>query len=310
MRTKLGAVLAFVGGFLVVLAILVQVFAAGQLKKTPLDVNSTTNLSGTAELSNGTKMVSTPVIASSVTKSDTAKSDGRYIVMVNSSCLIKAEGTPQLCVSAKDPQKRLLSASTDTFMTDRVTAMAANDPEYLPADAVKHEGLVNKWPFDAENKTYPYWDGTLGRSVDATYDRTDTIDGVEAKIYKVDVQDQPAEISAGIKGTYSDTKEIWIEPTTGSIINQTEHRELVDSQGNPFLTLDLAFTDAEVKASSSDAQASADQLTLVTKTVPLVGYLVGLPLLLIGLALMFLGAKRKDERTGAVPTDEPRGAHV
>jgi hypothetical protein len=308
-RKNIGAVLAFVGGFLVVLAILVQVFAAGQLKKTPLDVNSTTNLSGTAELSDGTKLVSAPVTASSVTKSDTAKSDGRYIVMVNSSCLIKAAGAEQLCVSAQDPQKRLLSASTDTFMTDRVTAMSVNNPDYLPADAVKHEGLVNKWPFDAENKTYPYWDSTLGKAVDAAYDRTATIDGVTAKIYKVDVQDQPAEISDGIMGTYSDTKEIWIEPTTGSIINQTEHRELVDSGGNPFLTLDLAFTDAQVKASSQDAASSADQLTLLTKTAPLVGYLVGLPLLLIGLALMFFGIKREDEPTGAVPV-ESHPAHV
>ena len=49
---------------------------------------------------------------------------------------------------------------TDDFATDRITALAVNDPQYLPADAAPHEGLINKWPFEAEKKTYPYWDGT------------------------------------------------------------------------------------------------------------------------------------------------------
>ncbi len=306
MRRIIGAVLAFLGGFLVVLAILVQVVATGQLKKTPLDVNSVTRLSGTAELSDGTKLVSIPVTASSVTKSDTAKSDGDYIVFVNSSCLMRAKGSGELCVSADDSQNRLISASTDTFMTDRVTAMAANKPDYLPADAVAHEGLVNKWPFDAEKRTYPYYDDTVGGAVDAAYDRTTTADGVRAYVYKVDVKDQPAEISSGLRGTYSDTKEIWIEPRTGSIINQVEHRELVDSDGNPFLTLDLAFTDAQVKKSADDAASSADQLKLVTGTVPLVGYVVGLPLLVIGMLLMLLGTRRKDRVRAEVPVEQPK----
>ena len=42
--------------------------------------------------------------------------------------------------------------------------MAVNDSKYLAEGAEEHEGLVNKWPFNAEKKTYPYWDGTLGRA--------------------------------------------------------------------------------------------------------------------------------------------------
>ena len=59
-----------------------------------------------------------------------------------------------------DGSEDLITASVDIFATDRVTALADDESLDLPADAVPHEGLVNKWPFDAEKKTYPYWDGT------------------------------------------------------------------------------------------------------------------------------------------------------
>ena len=45
---KLGMVLAGLGGFLVMLAILAKFYAPGQLMKTPLDVDSTTNAAGEA----------------------------------------------------------------------------------------------------------------------------------------------------------------------------------------------------------------------------------------------------------------------
>jgi hypothetical protein len=42
--------LGFLGGFLVMVALLAQFYAPGQLMRTPLDVDSTTRLSGEAAL--------------------------------------------------------------------------------------------------------------------------------------------------------------------------------------------------------------------------------------------------------------------
>ena len=190
MRKGFGIGLTVLGGFLVALAVLAQFWAPGQLMKTPLDTDSTTLLDGTAELSDGDGGTNSfPVKAFSVTHADSERSDSEVIVFQNSSCLVKDEGDIDECVSADDPDERLISASTDDFATDRRTAMAVDDPKYLPPSAEAKEGLVNKWPFEAEKKDYLYWDGFAGQAVDAVYEGTNEVDGLEVYTYKISVSD-------------------------------------------------------------------------------------------------------------------------
>jgi hypothetical protein len=282
----LGIGLSVLGGFLVVLALLAQFWAPGQLMKTPLDTDSLTLLDGTAELSDGTGGTdSFPVKAFSVTRADSERSDSDVIVFQNSSCLVKDEGEIDECVSANDPEERLISASTDNFATDRRTAEAVDDPKYLPPSAEAKEGLINKWPFEAEKKTYQYWDSYAAQPVDAVYDRTEDVDGLETYVYKVTVSDVPIEVSDGVQGTYSTDREIWIDPTTGAIVNQFETQERLDSDGNTFLALDYGFTDEQVADNAESSKSNASSLDLVTNTVPLIGWIVGIPALLIGIAL-------------------------
>ncbi|MCW2791474.1 MAG: hypothetical protein JWO76_572 [Nocardioides sp.] len=301
MRRKVGAGLAFVGGFLLVLGILAQIYAPGRLMKTPLDVDNTTHLSGTAQLSDGEKLVSSPVNAVSITHTDSEKSDDDVVVFSNSSCLVKVEGDEGDCVSSDDPANRLITAGTDNFATDRVTALAVNDPKYLPADAQPHEGLVNKWPFESEKKTYPYWSGDLGKAIPAVYKGTENVEGLECYVYEATITDAPIEVADGVEGTLDSTSRIYIEPLTGAIQNQVEHiQQSVD--GKPVAIIDLEFTPDQLKASKDDVGPQVTQLKLLTKTVPLIGYLVGIPLLLIGLALLFLG--RKDDGNPPVTVEK------
>ena len=289
MRKGFGIGLSVLGGFLVTLAILAQFWAPGRLEKTPRDPHSQTLLDGTAELSDGTGGTNEfPIKAFSVTRADSERSDSDVIVFQNSSCLVKDEGDIDECVSASDPQERLLSASTDNFATDRHTGEAVDDPKYLPPSAEDKQGLINKWPFNAEKKTYQYWDGYAGEAVDATYDRTEDVDGLETYVYKIVVDDAPIEISDGVQGTYSTDREIWIDPTTGAIVNQFEHQERLDDEGNPFLILDDGFTDDQVAGNADDAKSNSSALDLVTGTVPLIGWIVGIPALLIGIALQLM----------------------
>jgi hypothetical protein len=280
-------VCAFIGTFLVIVAILAQTWAAGQLKKTPLDVDSVTRLSGDAIQYTEAGISPFTVKATSTTKADSEKSDDDVVVFKTSTCLVKDTGDVGDCVSADDPQSRLLSAGFDDFAVDRHTGEAVDDPDYLPADAEPHEGLVNKWPFDAEKKTYAYWIGP--ETADAVYDRTEEVDGLETYVYHVETEEMPITITDGVEGFYQETTDLWIEPKTGQIVDQVSEQVRTLSDGSPFLTLNLEFTDEQVAENVDDIGADADLLQLATGTVPLIGYLVGVPLLLLGLALLFLG---------------------
>lgn len=294
MQRIVGSVLALLGAFLITVGVLAQFYAEPRLEKTPLDVDSTTLLSGTVQLSDGSGgLEESPVKAFSVTKADSERSDGDVVVFANSSCLVKDEGDIDTCVSADDPQDRLVSASTDNFATDRVTALAVNDPKFLPPSAEEKTGLVNKWPFGAEKKTYPYWDSLAGEAVDAVYDRTETIDGLEVYVYRVEQSGTPIELSAGVPGTLDAEKELFIEPTTGSIIDQVDSQERLDADGNPAIVLDLSFTDEQVAANVEDSKSNASSLDLLTGTVPVIGYAAGIPALIIGLVLLVLSFRRR-----------------
>ena len=180
MRKTIGLVLLGLGAFLLVVGLLATLWVPGQVKKTPLDVDSTTHLSGTADKLNPATgdLENIDVKATSWTKADSKRSDDDVVVFVNTTCLVIDEGDVPDCVDADDPEARLVSASSDVFSTDRVTAEAVNG-KYLPAGAEEKEGLVNKFPFDAEKKDYDYWDGMLGAPVTAAYDGTEDLDGLE-----------------------------------------------------------------------------------------------------------------------------------
>jgi len=294
-RKVIAAILVGLGSFLLVAALTVVLWGGDAVKKTPLDTDSVTNLSGTADKLNPAtgEVESLQVKAASVTKSDAELSDDDVVVFVNTTCLVIDEGDVPQCVDESDD--RLVSATSDVFATDRQTAEAVNDPQYVPPSAEEKSGLVNKWPFDAEKKDYTYWDGMLGEAVDATYDGTETIEGLETYRYHVLVEDAPAEVVEDVEGVYSQDKYIWIDPTTGSIVNQTQHevRELED--GSPLLDMQLAFTDEQVEANVSDAEDNAQSLDLLTKTLPLVGFIGGAIALLAGLFLFLRGRRNRHQ---------------
>lgn len=295
MRSKIWIGLAFLGGFLLVLGVLGQTYAATKLLKTPINVDSVTRLTGTASLNGPDGVEDFPVKVTSTTRSDTSKSDGSVIVFKSSSCVVRDEGDVPDCVSNDDPDKRLLTASTDDFAVNRKTALAVNETKYLPSSAVPHKGTVNKFPFNAKKKTYPYWSGTVGDSVDAVYDRTQKLDGLETYVYKVDIKDAPIEVADGVKGLYNDAIELYIDPYTGAIIDQSSNQSRTLTNGDPVLALDVKFTDAQVKANVDDAKSNTSKLKLVTKTLPLVGYIIGIPALLIGIVMLVVDGRREEE---------------
>ncbi|WP_340538823.1 DUF3068 domain-containing protein [Nocardioides sp. GXZ039] len=295
-----------VGGFLLVAGLVALIWAPGVVKRTPKDVDSVTHLAGTGgkiDTSTGEIEVG-PVVASSITKQDSEASTDDVAVFVNHSCLMIDEGDVPDCVDDTDP--RLLSASTSLFATDRKTALTVPNGNFLPEGSPQAEGLQNKWPFDAEKKTYPYWDGTAGMAVDAVYDREQRIQGMTTYVYKVVVEDAPIEVAEGITGTYSSTKEIYIDPITGAIIHQTDDQERWIDDGPQALELNLSFTEEQQKKNVEDAKSNQRSLDLVTKWVPIGGIVGGLIALVGGLFLVLREERRPtDTASDDVYADGP-----
>ena len=306
MRKVIAGLLLGLGSFLLVAALTVVLWGADAVKKTPLDTDSVTNLSGTADKLNPAtgEVEALEVKAASVTQADAELSDDDVVVFVSTTCLVIDEGDVPQCVDSTDD--RLVSASSDVFATDRHTAEAVNDPKYLPPSAEEKSGLINKWPFDAKKEDYTYWDGLLGDAVDATYDGTETIDGLDTYRYHVLIEDAPAEVVTDIEGIYSQDKYLWIDPTTGAIIKQTQHEVRQLEDGSPLLDMDLAFTDDQVAANAEDAKDNGKLLGLLTTTLPLIGFIGGAIALLAGLILLLASRRRTsdstDDTTESAPT--------
>lgn len=307
MRRIIGLVLMGLAGFLVTTALLALLYVPGQVKKTPLDTDSYTRLTGNAAaLPSGE---GAPVKALSHTVSDGKKSDGDVVVFDTFTCLVtNPNGDSPDCVDDTDPDKRLVTATTDRFATDRRTGESVNDEKYI-GDATPHEGLVNKFPFDVEKKTYPFWDGVLGRAIDANFEGEEKVNGWNTYKFVTDVADEPAEISSGIQGTYSSLKTMYIDPRTGAIQKQTEKQVRKLEDGTTVLDLDFGFTDATIEANIKDAKANDSKLGLVGK-LPLIAGLLGLLSAAVGFFL-WNGSRRaegeSDLRVGGDRGDDGDG---
>lgn len=283
MRKVLPALLIGLGAFLVSIALVALLWAPGQIERTPLDTDSLTELSGEAAVLGGEPG---PVKAFSSNKVDSEASDDEVAVWVTWLCLVDDIDDPQGCVGEDDPQGRLISAEETLFATDRHTGMTVDNGDYLPADTPQQEGLQNKWPFNAEKKTYPVWDDIVGAAVDAEYIGEETIDGLDVYVYEYTTNVGPVNLVMDINGTYFATYTFYVEPKTGQIMKQVIHQERIQAGVETVLELDLEFTEDQVASNVADAKDSLSQLRLIEVIIPIVGFAVGIPLVLIGVVLL------------------------
>jgi hypothetical protein len=311
----LAKVLLGLGAFLLIAGILAVAWAPGVVKKTPLDVDITTLYAG-----QGAKLDATtgafdmkPIYAIRNTLADSKKSSDDHVLMVETACAVFDTGGAKVCVNGNDPD--LITATVDVFAEDRVTAEAVQDKN-LPSDAVPHEGLINKFPFDVQKKTYPFWDGDAGKAIDIDYQGTKELFGLDTYEFQYTVKDVPILIAPddpatpeddSIPGTYDNVITVYADPKTGSIVKSGQHQQQYLDDGTPAADVTLDQTDASVKDAVDDAKASGLQLTILLTILPIVGFVGGVLCLLGGLALTLRErseggrriADREDDKVGA-----------
>lgn len=299
----LARVLLGLGVFLLIAGVLAVAWAPGVVKKTPLDVDTKTVYEGeAAKIDTATGAFDTkPVYAITETKADSEKSSDDTVVFVETSCAVFDTGGAKECVNGNDPD--LITASIDIFATDRKTALAVDD-ENLPEGTEVPEGLQNKFPFDVEKKSYPFWDGTIGRAVDIEYDGTEEVMGLETYRFTYTVTDEPIEIAEGVDGTYDNTVTVNVDPKTGSIVRSGQDQQRFLADGTPVLDIAVIGNDETVKRAVDDAKANGSSLTLLLTVVPLVGFIGGVLCLLAGALLLMrrrpgTGQRVDDTKTGS-----------
>ena len=129
--------------------------------------------------------------------------------------------------------------------------------------------------------------------MDAKFEGTEKLDGLEIYKYHVTVPDTAAEIADGINGTYSTDKVMLVEPMTGSIVNQIQHEVRTLEDGTKVLDLKLNFTDDQVAAGIKDGKANVKKLNLFLNQVGPITAIAGGLLFLAGLALVIRAARQR-----------------
>jgi hypothetical protein len=296
----LGPILIGVGGFLLVTAVLCRVWGYPTLAVAPIDQDSVTTLSATdatifdtATLSEQTTDLT--ISAKTVGDIEASKEAGDDVrVWVSSS-------------STKDADGVVRSRSIDRAAFDAFTAEAINccdeytESEEGVREEVEHQGLVFKFPFKTEKKTYDFWDGTLGEAVPIEYVEEDEVDGIST--YKFQQTIEPTvtgtlEVPASLLGepgegnltadrTYSNTRTLWVEPITGAVLDREEQQlSTLQYDGTDRVTLteaNVSYTDESIADTADTVRTKAVLLNLLDPIIPVVGLILGIVLIVLGI---------------------------
>jgi hypothetical protein len=299
----------FLAAFFLTTAAVAKFWAPGSAERIPLDSFQVTLLTGNADkLDPATgKTQNMKVKIANITPVDDDKSTDSVVVFVTSTCVNEDVDNPPNCLPKSDP--RMISVSKLNWPSDRHTAEAINDPS-LVANDPPVEGLVNKWPFYPERRTYKVWDDTSKQATDATYVGETTVLGLKCYQYHQVITDAPIDLGNNIDGLYSLDEIYTIDAVTGKIINQQVHdvRTLKDG-GATALDLTAEYTSGTIKDNVEEASSGGKQLKLITKTLPVVGLIAGLICLAIGIPWLLV-ARRSNRRTDddvapVAPTSTP-----
>ena len=172
---------------------------------------------------------------------------------------------------------------------------------------VEHEGLVFKFPFQTEKKSYDFWDSTLGKTIPIEYVGEEDVDGIST--YKFEQTIEPTvtdtlEVPASVLGedgegnleaerTYSNHRTMWVEPITGAVLNREDQQlSTLRYDGTDRVTLteaDVSYTQDSIEETADTVRTKAVLLNVLNPIIPIVGLILGL--LCIGLGIFLVPAQ-------------------
>ena len=313
MSKKLGTVALFLGAFLLALAALSKFYMYDELAVVPLNHETTsfaTTLPGAdaeyLDVAAGLKPTTGPLkntkaVVGNVEEGKKASKElGRDIAVWDIyDCTDKPDfdcGSGAIALSATD----------DRVAFDRNTGMAVDwkgarsDVDGEVIQPGKFKGLYFKFPFDAQKKTYPFWDGTLREATPAKYVGEGKVKGMKVYKYRQTIDpiktgtiDVPGSLVGSTEATvtadriYSSVSDYSVDPVTGVLlVGQTAQDSYLELDGQRVLTTTkatLRYTDANVTDTVNEFKTKALLLTAVKTYVPFGGGALGLVLIALGL---------------------------
>jgi hypothetical protein len=319
MRRAIGVILVLLGSLLLGIGILAKPYLYNQLAIAPLDQRSTSVSQGTnmavlyphvvdgapaIDKLSGVKVVSTrevvgiPGVAE---KAGVADSEAFWQTTVKSQAEVDGEMVDLSFSDTGVSLDRRTGESTNCCGDYTSTGDLTDPTSQKP---ITHDGLVFKFPFSTEKKTYQWWDADLERAVPIEFQREDEINGTKVYVFKQTIA--PEAISTieapkslfepGAEGNvtatemYSNTRTLWVEPVTGVVIDGNEEVNTVyEADGYTPIAKTvgtIGFDDETVNKNAADWGAKASLLSMINTWLTPIGVVLGL--LLIGLGSYLL----------------------
>jgi hypothetical protein len=317
MRRIIGLILAGLGAFLIIAALLLPTYIAGQVVKFPINTYVVTTLLG-PNASYFSPSLVRPVSGATMRVTDTVKGDG---AASTSSTAVWNEFTYLYDVTnAKVFQYSSRRAAFDRRTGQLVDCCGAHVGGNTSIHQTGLSGYV--WPIGAEPRTYDVFDTTLNRPMPYTYAGMSAIHGITVYRFVERVSHtragsqtlpgslvgRPGQASVTLPEYYTATNIDYVDPQTGAILNVTETQKLTleDATGTQRLLLfngTLAMTPQSVQAAVNLDQSGRDKLILLKVILPIAAGVVGLAALVAGILLARrpTGQHRRDEAAEPVP---------
>lgn len=327
---KLSLAVIALGAFLIVLAPMVRFYVYPNLAVAPVNQVSETGLEakGATIFDAKTLKEITTDLSIKVSTVGDAKAKGDNVTYVNTTVTTDSAGT---MTGVDETGKPIIRGEVERMTFDRRTGEA--DPEAEgdfisdvagKTDTVNYRGLVAKFPFETEKKTYNFWDSTLRATVPIDYVRTTKVEDMEVYEFHQTVaptQSGSVTLPVSLLGGQGDTsvdapmmysvdRTLLVEPHTGVIIKRVEaQNNTIDYNGVPQITTTKAtvtYDEATVRKNIDEYGSQGSLLNLTRNIAPQVLFVVGLLLLVGGVII----GRRKAESANAPKRRELAGAHA
>ncbi len=312
--SPLSLVLLGLGVFLLVLAPMLAWYVEPRAKRTPIDIDSTTVLTGTGsyfdqedlETKHGRRLTVTRRVLGDVAAS--AKHD---VAVWDVSQTID---TPQTL--KQDDPRQSFQWTTERWVTDRRTNRPVHCCGESPQPYAGEAYL--KFPFDVEERGYTWWDGTLGGTVPLRYAGREEVHGYQGLHFTGSVAptrvgtrqvpgllvDQPDRGQVQAEQWYAnDDIDIVVDQRTGRILRVGIAPKVTlrapggDQDKVTLLQSDLLeFTEATQREQVELAAMDSRKLQVVGETAPIGAAAAGALLAVPGTVLTVRGRSRSGTR--------------
>ncbi|MBO0854017.1 MAG: DUF3068 domain-containing protein [Nocardia sp.] len=331
-KRTVACLLVGLGTLLIVAAILIPTYGLSQLAKTPLDLEVTTVATNKPDAPS--EVLDSKSLTEGDGPAKIDKNVGlisqRFLTVEDPSDKTNMTIQAGQTMRRKDMtgDTGMLSAIIDRVTIDRKSgqpidddpngsiAVSVDSKGNSVADPVQHTGLQYRFPIGTEKTTYPYFDIQARKSFDMKFVEQTEINSLKVYHFRqqvpvTDLSKQTSEPSNrltlkaskwGVPGDgditmdryYTNVRDVWVEPQTGTIINGSEqlHMFYARSADKPEVTAlnsTLQFDQDTVNSQIDEARKNMDDLALYGRTLPIVFGVVGVIALIAGLVLGIRG---------------------